>query len=202
MFKLTSLNLNGIRSAATKGVIPWIETTRPDCICVQEIKAQQADMLDKFEVIDEMNGYFQFAEKKGYSGVGIYTRHAPSDVVVGYGCNEFDPEGRVIVFDQGVPWKDHLYTLEEEKGEPGTLYVLYPEKQGDPASKWRVQCVPETSESFTSRKPLPEAWRGFRDEELDGISGVPGCVFVHAAGFIGGNKTYDGVMEMTKKALA
>ncbi|KAI9900052.1 hypothetical protein N3K66_004314 [Trichothecium roseum] len=115
---------------------------------------------------------------------------------------EFDPEGRVIVFDQGVPWKDHLYTLEEEKGEPGTLYVLYPEKQGDPASKWRIQCVPETSESFVSRKPLPEAWRGFRDEELDGISGVPGCVFVHAAGFIGGNKTYDGIMEMTKKALA
>ncbi len=96
LFKLTSLNLNGIRSAATKGVIPWIETTRPDCICVQEIKAQQADMLDKFDVIDEMNGYFQFAEKKGYSGVGIYTRHAPSDVVVGFSPNEFDAEGRYV----------------------------------------------------------------------------------------------------------
>ena len=96
LFKLTSLNLNGIRSAATKGVIPWIEATRPDCICVQEIKAQQADMLDKFEVIDNMCGYFQFAQKKGYSGVGIYTRHEPSDVIVGFSPNEFDAEGRYV----------------------------------------------------------------------------------------------------------
>ena len=94
LFKLTSLNLNGIRSAATKGVIPWIEATRPDCICVQEIKAQQADMLDKFEVIDNMRGYFQFAQKKGYSGVGVYTRHEPSDVVIGFSPTEFDAEGR------------------------------------------------------------------------------------------------------------
>ena len=96
LFKLTSLNLNGIRSAATKGVIPWIEATRPDCICVQEIKAQQADMLDKFEVIDDMRGYFQFAQKKGYSGVGIYTRREPSDVVIGFSPNEFDAEGRYV----------------------------------------------------------------------------------------------------------
>ena len=96
MFKLTSLNLNGIRSAATKGLIPWIEATRPDCICVQEIKAQQADLLDKFEVIDDMRGYFQFAQKKGYSGVGVYTRHEPSDVVIGFSPQEFDAEGRYV----------------------------------------------------------------------------------------------------------
>ncbi|KAK4164465.1 metal-dependent protein hydrolase [Cladorrhinum sp. PSN259] len=116
---------------------------------------------------------------------------------------EFDSEGRIIVFkNQSAPWKDHLYTLEELEGEGATkpIYVLYPEKPG-PDSKWRVQCVPISKDSFTSRKPLPETWRGFRDEELDGISGIPGGVFVHASGFIGGNKTFEGALAMAKKAL-
>jgi uncharacterized UPF0160 family protein len=106
------------------------------------------------------------------------------------------------VFDgQSVPWKDHLYTLEENGGgEAKVLYVLYPEKP-TPDSKWRIQAVPVSKDSFESRKPLPEAWRGFRDEELDEIVGVKGGVFVHAAGFIGGNKTFDGAKEMAVKAL-
>ncbi|TPX12212.1 uncharacterized protein E0L32_007098 [Thyridium curvatum] len=114
-----------------------------------------------------------------------------------------DERGRIMVFEgQSVPWKDHLYTLEGEAG-PGSevvVYVLYPEGTA-PDSKWRVQCVPVTKDSFQSRKPLPEAWRGFRDEKLDEISGIPGCVFVHAAGFIGGNKTFDGALAMAKKGL-
>ncbi|MDR6213335.1 exodeoxyribonuclease III [Paracidovorax wautersii] len=96
MFKLTSLNLNGIRSAASKGVVEWIAATRPDCICVQEIKAQSADIQGRFEELAGLKGHFQFAAKKGYSGVGIYTRHEPSDVVVGYGSTEFDAEGRYV----------------------------------------------------------------------------------------------------------
>ena len=96
MFKLTSLNLNGIRSATTKGVEAWIAATAPDCICVQEIKAQAPDMANRFEQLAGLKGHFHFAQKKGYSGVGIYTRHAPSDVIVGYGCEEFDAEGRYI----------------------------------------------------------------------------------------------------------
>ena len=96
MFKLTSLNLNGIRSAATKGVEAWIEQTMPDCICVQEVKAQAADVAGKFESLAGLKGHFQFAEKKGYSGVGVYTRHEPSDVVVGFDGGEFDAEGRYV----------------------------------------------------------------------------------------------------------
>lgn len=112
---------------------------------------------------------------------------------------EHDPEGRILVF-QGTscPWKDHLYTL--EGGKPSVLYVLYPEGAAAD-SKWRIQCVPESKDSFVSRKPLPEAWRGFRDQELDGITSVPGGVFVHAAGFIGGNKTFEGAKAMAVKAL-
>ncbi len=96
MFKLTSLNLNGIRSATSKGVEAWLEKARPDCICVQEIKAQAPDMAGRFETLAGMAGHFHFAEKKGYSGVGVYTRHEPTDVVVGYGSGEFDAEGRYV----------------------------------------------------------------------------------------------------------
>lgn len=96
MFKLTSLNLNGIRSATTKGAEAWIAATAPDCICVQEIKAQAPDMAGRFEVLAGMKGYFHFAEKKGYSGVGVYTRHEPSEVIVGFDTEEFDAEGRYV----------------------------------------------------------------------------------------------------------
>ncbi|KAF4636238.1 hypothetical protein G7Y89_g1836 [Cudoniella acicularis] len=115
---------------------------------------------------------------------------------------DYDSKGRILVFDgQSVPWKDHLYTLEEQEGgDAQVLYVLYPEKP-TPDAKWRIQCVPVSKDSFESRKPLPEAWRGFRDEKLDEITGVSGGVFVHAAGFIGGNKTFDGAKAMAVKAL-
>ena len=96
MFKLTSLNLNGIRSATTKGVEAWIDQLHPDCICVQEVKAQAPDVAGKFESLAGMTGYFHFAEKKGYSGVGVYSRHEPSEVVVGFDGGEFDAEGRYV----------------------------------------------------------------------------------------------------------
>jgi exodeoxyribonuclease III len=96
LFKLTSLNLNGIRSAASKGVEAWVAKTRPDCICLQEVKAQAPDLEGRFEEMAGLKGHFHFAEKKGYSGVAVYTRHAPSDVIVGYGSPEFDAEGRYV----------------------------------------------------------------------------------------------------------
>ncbi|GAC1356936.1 MAG: exodeoxyribonuclease III [Variovorax sp.] len=96
MFKLTSLNLNGIRSAASKGVEAWIARASPDCICVQEVKAQAADVEGRFEQLAGLRGHFHFAEKKGYSGVGVYSKHEPSEVIAGYGSTEFDAEGRYI----------------------------------------------------------------------------------------------------------
>lgn len=115
---------------------------------------------------------------------------------------QYDPQGRILVFEgQSVPWKDHLYTLEAESaGAEKVVYVLYPEKPA-PDAKWRIQAVPVSSDSFESRKPLPEQWRGFRDEKLDEISGINGGVFVHAAGFIGGNKSFEGAKAMAVKAL-
>ena len=96
MFKLTSLNLNGIRSATSKGLEAWLAQAQPDCICVQEVKAQSADIAGKFENLADLKGHFHFAEKKGYSGVAVYSRHEPSEVMVGFGSAEFDIEGRYV----------------------------------------------------------------------------------------------------------
>ncbi|GAA5922716.1 hypothetical protein JCM1841_001116 [Sporobolomyces salmonicolor] len=114
------------------------------------------------------------------------------------------PSGKVLVFDEFAPWKEHLHILEQDLAIPADelpLYALYPEDSKKPESKWRIQAVPVTSESFESRKALPEAWRGVRDDQLSQLTGIDGCVFVHAAGFIGGNATKDGAMTMAIKAL-
>jgi uncharacterized UPF0160 family protein len=62
-------------------------------------------------------------------------------------------------------------------------YIIYPDET---ASNWRVQAVPVSPDSFESRRPLPDKLRGLRDEELSAASGIPGCIFIHASGFIGG----------------
>ena len=95
-FRLVTLNLNGIRSAASKGFVEWAEQTGADCMGVQEVKAHASDLADRFETVAGMPGYFHFAEKKGYSGVGLYSRKTPSAVVVGLGDAAFDAEGRYV----------------------------------------------------------------------------------------------------------
>ncbi|KAF0933846.1 hypothetical protein E2562_019299 [Oryza meyeriana var. granulata] len=110
-----------------------------------------------------------------------------------------DPSEEIMVLDRFCPWKLHLFELEEElKTEPLTKYVLY---QDERSKSWRVQAVAVAPDRFESRKPLPEKWRGLRDDELSNGSGIPGCVFVHMSGFIGGNKTYEGALEMARAAL-
>jgi len=96
VFQLITLNVNGIRSAASKGLEPWVAANAPDCMCVQEVKAQSADLGERLQALGGLRGYFHCAEKKGYSGVGMYTRHAPSDVIAGFGVPEFDAEGRYL----------------------------------------------------------------------------------------------------------
>jgi exodeoxyribonuclease-3 len=95
-FRLVTLNLNGIRSAANKGFVEWAAQTRADCMGVQEVKAQAPDVAGRFEQVAGMNGHVHYAQKKGYSGVGMYSRIAPSDVVTGLGVPEFDDEGRYV----------------------------------------------------------------------------------------------------------
>ncbi len=96
MFRLITLNLNGIRSAADKGFLEWAAQTGADCMGVQELKAQADVVEGRFDRIDRLAGHFHYAEKKGYSGVGLYARRTPSDVIVGFDGGEFDAEGRWV----------------------------------------------------------------------------------------------------------
>ena len=97
MFKLTSLNLNGIRSATSKGVESWMAATRPDCICVQEVKAQAADMANRFESPGRPAGATSTSpRKRAIQAWGCTPGTSPSDVVIGYGSGEFDAEGRYV----------------------------------------------------------------------------------------------------------
>ena len=101
MTKIISANLNGIRSAAKKGFFDWFAKEAADFVCVQELKAQAADMTEEFLHPHGYHGHFHYAEKKGYSGVGVYSKAEPDAVQIGFGDAEFDAEGRYVRCDFG-----------------------------------------------------------------------------------------------------
>jgi exodeoxyribonuclease III len=94
--RIVSLNLNGIRSATSKGVLDWLAKSGADLVCLQELKAQTADMTAEMINPEGYYGYFHYAEKKGYSGVGIWSRRQPDSLVEGLGIADIDAEGRYI----------------------------------------------------------------------------------------------------------
>lgn len=99
--KIISYNLNGIRAAIGKGLLDWLQTENPDVFCIQESKAQpeQIDTLAMQEL--GYHSYIHSAEKKGYSGVGIFSKTVPDKVVAGMGIEKYDREGRVLRADFG-----------------------------------------------------------------------------------------------------
>ena len=101
MLRILTLNLNGIRSAAGKGFFEWLATQQVDIVCVQELKAQLADLTPALRDPAGFVGCFHAAAKKGYSGVGIYSRRPADRVVEGFGNAEFDAEGRYLQADFG-----------------------------------------------------------------------------------------------------
>ena len=101
MLRIISLNLNGIRSAVSKGVLEWLAQQDADLVCLQELKAQSADLSPAMRSPTGLQSWFHHAEKKGYSGVGIYSRHAPDHVIEGLGIADIDAEGRFLQLDFG-----------------------------------------------------------------------------------------------------
>ncbi len=97
--RIITLNVNGIRSAERKGFLRWLGRSRADVVCVQEIKAQADDMSAKLLAPSGFQGFFHHADKRGYSGVGVYTRHKPVNVVEGIGIPDIDREGRYLRVD-------------------------------------------------------------------------------------------------------
>lgn len=99
--KILSYNVNGIRAAMRKGLNEWIEAAQPDVLCLQETKAQPEQIKDEIETLNKL-GYYSYwhsAEKKGYSGVAIITKHKPKHIEYGTGIDYIDNEGRVIRAD-------------------------------------------------------------------------------------------------------
>lgn len=106
--------------------------------------------------------------------------------------------GEIIELSEFCPWKEHFFPLETENGCEGVLkYVLYRAS----ASDTRVMAVPVNAKSFVCRQFLHRDWRGLRNEELLAACGIDGAIFVHATGFIGGNLTRAGALEMAAKSL-
>ena len=117
MLRIITLNLNGIRSAARKGFHTWLARTRADFVCVQELKAHVGDLSPELKRVGRLKGYFHCAEKKGYSGVGIYTRHTPERVIEGLGVPDIDREGRYLRLDVGNLSVISLYKPSGSSGE-------------------------------------------------------------------------------------
>jgi len=96
LFRVISLNANGIRAAARKGFFEWMAQQNADVVCIQETKAQVHQLTDSCFSPSGYHCFYEDAVKKGYSGVAIYTRHEPDQVLRGFGELEFDDEGRYI----------------------------------------------------------------------------------------------------------
>jgi len=99
--KLLSWNVNGIRAIEKKGFFEWLLKESPDILCLQETKAAPGQLTEKFIQPPGYHSYWASAEKKGYSGVCIYTKIPPKSVSAGLGIKEFDTEGRTLVADYG-----------------------------------------------------------------------------------------------------
>jgi len=115
--RIITLNLNGIRSAARKGFFAWMQQQNADVICLQEVKAQEQDLQDDLFRPTGYQGFFHYAEKKGYSGVGIYTKHEPKNIITGLGWQEADLEGRYVEIDFGDLSVASLYLPSGTSGE-------------------------------------------------------------------------------------
>lgn len=120
--RVITYNLNGIRSAIKKGFIDWLKTDPADVVCVQEIKAEKENVdLKLFEEIG-YHSYWFSAEKKGYSGVAIFTKRQPDNVVYGSGIAQSDQEGRVIRLDFGDVTVINAYFPSGTSGEIRQTY--------------------------------------------------------------------------------
>ncbi len=94
--RVITLNVNGIRSAASKGLFPWLARQRADVICLQEVRAREEQFAGHDIGLAGYHAHYYPAERPGYAGVALYSRQEPDEVVRGFGVPEFDGEGRYL----------------------------------------------------------------------------------------------------------
>lgn len=95
--RLISWNVNGIRAAYKKGAFDWFLNEQPDIFCVQETKARPEQLDADLTDVDGYYVYFSSAERKGYSGVALYSKRQPRNITRGFGIERFDIEGRILI---------------------------------------------------------------------------------------------------------
>ncbi len=98
MVKVSSYNINGVRAAVKKGFVDWVESSAPDIICIQELRAEESQLPKEFKEL-AYHKYYHTAEKKGYSGVAILTKDEPLKIHEGIGIDWIDAEGRVLTLE-------------------------------------------------------------------------------------------------------
>ena len=98
-WKLVSWNVNGVRAMAKKGLAEWVDGEQPDILCLQETKAQEDQLGTDITSLPGYESHWVSAEKKGYSGVGLYSRHEPISLTDTFGTGRFTSEGRTMIVE-------------------------------------------------------------------------------------------------------
>lgn len=122
--KIVSYNVNGIRSATSKGLLNWMEEWKADVYCFQETKADRSQLDHSLFDFFGYKSYWFSAQKKGYSGVAIFTKHQPDHVEYGFGDPEFDAEGRIVRADFGDTSIISVYIPSGSSGEERQAYKM------------------------------------------------------------------------------
>ncbi|TAK88312.1 MAG: exodeoxyribonuclease III [Betaproteobacteria bacterium] len=107
--RVITLNVNGVRSAAKKGLFRWLAAQRADVVCLQEMKCHEADLDARLHGLEAFSSCYSFARKKGYSGVALLSRKPPEEVKQGFASREFDAEGRYVEARFGRLWVISVY---------------------------------------------------------------------------------------------
>jgi len=164
--------------------------------CNPEWYEPNADQSERFKLAQDV------AEEELLSQIKFVAKsHFPAYSIVKQAISkrfEVHESGKIIVFNKSCPWKELLYTIEEEENIKGEIYfAIFKNSETD----YRVQTVPLSQGNFKFRKGLPENWRGLERDVLAGISGISDIVFVHSSGFIGGAKSFDSAKKIAVESL-
>jgi exodeoxyribonuclease III len=120
--KIISWNVNGIRAVYKKGFLDWVKKEKPDILCIQETKAHEEQLSEDLKNIVGYHSYFCSGERKGYSGVATYTKDEPVSIKRGFGLNEFDNEGRILITEHP---DFHLFNIYFPNGKASPERLKY-----------------------------------------------------------------------------
>jgi len=122
--KLLSWNVNGLRAALRKGFLDWFKEEHPDIICIQETKAHEEQLPDEIREIEGYHTSFVSGERKGYSGVCLFTKKEPKTIQTGFGIDIFDREGRIQIAEYEVFTLFNIYFPNGKRSKERLQYKM------------------------------------------------------------------------------